>query len=216
VTLCCVGEPLSHYQYLIIMDSLNTPRLSLKRKRVQSPQSPTLPPKETPTATAATSVDRDTDDFLKWCINRIFTSTKVIDEQQAKLAKLQQQLDDNEFPQWVRNKFKNLCAEALIAQCRFVTNEAIASCIKKIDNAKSTINQARVDFADFVKVLEGNDDTKPVVKNVQKFFKESLATRLAGLTAKKLMKEKKQQKKPKPKPKGSGNANARRRARNRS
>ena len=132
----------------------------------------------------------DTSKYSSWCVGRIFTSKKIIGEQSTKLASLEAQLISCEFPTWVRNKYKNLCPEAMNIQCKHFTNTATNACKVKLAKAEATMDTAYSDSDDLLKALSKNADTRPAVEPVKDAFRKLFASRLAGSTAKAMLAEK--------------------------
>lgn len=178
------------------MVSLATPKfnLSLKKRRYEGTSTPP-PPLQPEDRCYPQALDKETNEYVNWCVNRSSTSRKVISEQKVKSEKLRQQLDSNEFPSWVRNKYKTLCEDALLSQCRFITSAAVESCEKKIAKAESIISAAEQDFDDLMKALQTEPKTDPCAESVKRAYSERLAHKIAGQTAKQLMADKKSAKK---------------------
>ena len=84
--------------------------------------------------------------YSDWCTTRILKAAADIRRLQAKIVRLHQQLDSQDFPDWVVKKFKNLCPDAKTAQCAEFTRLGLRNAEKELTGHSDKKRDAEEDF----------------------------------------------------------------------
>ena len=159
--------------------------LSLSLSKRQSPATPSSHP----------LLDNNLEDYVTWCVNRNVTSRKVIQSLDDKVSTLEKQLNDNEFPAWVLNKFKGLSSGSIVIEATIFTQNAITSAKEKRGKANSLLEEAKADLSDLVKTLQADVELAQTADLVQCRYNTVLSVRLSGVVAKNLREAKETAKK---------------------
>eukprot|EP00117_Sycon_ciliatum_P046032 scpid99972/ scgid33019/ len=128
--------------------------------------------------------DDELERYVTWCINRVFTSKKVLSEQSEKKDKLQAQIDGNSFQDHIIKKFSKLSDRARLIECTEYVNKQIAACNTKLSKAEATLDTANTDFNILAERLSSNEATNIFASQLTSRFKYLSGLRQACIIAK--------------------------------
>ena len=137
--------------------------------------------------------DRDLENFLQACVNKITTARRSVVSHQKKCEQLRSQIEGQSYPAWLTKKFMKLklCNESIDIECKRYTENALKKAEEACAKAVAAENEPSNDWSEFMSHLTKSGVYDTVVHIANARFEDLLAFRKAGLEVKSFVASKK-------------------------